>query len=350
MSRHEEFEVMLISSWDHKGDSASQMYANFAGKHVHLSNYLAQAREQVAALELDILCYLDIGMEPLSYFMAFSRLARAQCVLGGHPVTTGIGNMDYHLSSALTEPADADKHYNEKLVRLPIGLFYYERPVVPAVFRTRAELGLPESGHIYSCPMMLQKIHPDFDEAIARILQLDPNGYVVLFQDDTRTTWKGLLERRFMQTIPEEARKRIIFLPWLRNYYDFVSVNALSDVVLDPFNFGIGTTAIATFSVGTPIVTRPGEFLRGRVGLGYCKLLDVMECVAADTEEYAKKAVAIATEPGLRETIKSRILANNPVLFENPQPIQDVTDFFLRLGEVASNSERLKDGTCIEIS
>ena len=240
--------------------------------------------------------------------------------------------MDYYLSSDLVEPADADRHYSEKLVRLPIGVFYFERPDLPTTFKLRSELGLPEGGHIYLCPMALQKIHPDFDEAIARILQLDTNGYVVLFQDAKHSAWKGLLAKRFEQTIPENVRNRILFLPWVNNYFDFISINEVSDVVLDLFHFGIGSTAIATCSVGTPIVTRLGEFLRGRTGLLYCKLLDVMECVAVDTEDYARKVVAIATDQSLRERIKSKILANNHDLFENPQPIKDMADFFLNLG------------------
>lgn len=67
------------------------------------------------------------------------------------------------------------------------------------------------------------------------------------------------------------------------------------------------------------------------MGLFYAKIMDVMECVAADTEDYARKAVAIATDPTLREGIRSKILANNHALFENPKAIRDVTAFFSEL-------------------
>lgn len=71
--------------------------------------------------------------------------------------------------------------------------------------------------------------------------------------------------------------------------------------------------------------------MRGRVGLFYANILDVMECVAVDTEDYARKAVAIATNPAQREGIRSKMLANNHVLFENPEAITDVADFFSAL-------------------
>jgi predicted O-linked N-acetylglucosamine transferase (SPINDLY family) len=327
LSLKEQFEFALISN----SQIDEKIYSKFVGKRVCLPYNLEQAREMLAALELDVLVYLDIGMEPLSYFLAFSRLARVQCVLGGHPVTTGIGNMDFFLSNAPMELAGADEHYSEKLVRLPMGVFYFERPVLPARFKTRDELGLPEGRHLYMCPMKLQKIHPDFDEAISRILQIDGNAVVILFEDHAYPYWKKELLKRFEKTIPRDVRERILFLPWINEYTDFISANAAADVVLDPFHFGIGSTIAATFAVGTPIVTKPGGFMRGRVGMGLCKMMDLPECIAEDTESYARLAVEIATDQSLREGIKAKILANNHVLYENPQPADDLADFFCSL-------------------
>lgn len=328
VAQHAGFEVSLISCRDPQSVAIQETYPQFAGEHLVLEDDLALAREQIAALELDILVYLDIGMDPLSYFLAFARLARAQCVLGGHPVTTGIGAMDYFLSSAMAEPENAENHYSEQLVRLPLGCFYFKPAQLPPVFKTRAELGLPTEGRVYLCPMVLHKLHPDFDEAMTRILQLDPAGYVVLVADKQHASWQKLLQMRLQKTVPQDVRDRIIFIPWVSNPQDFVSLNKAADVVIDPFHFGMGTTAIATCSVGTPFVTKPGEFMRGRVALFYAKTLDVMECVAVDTEDYAAKAVAIATDPVLRKSIQAKILANNSVLFENPKPIADLVEFF----------------------
>ena len=84
-----------------------------------LSGALDVARRQIAAAELDIVFYPDIGMEALTYFLAFARLAPVQCVTWGHPVTTGIPALDYFVSSELLEPDGAEAHYAERLVRLP---------------------------------------------------------------------------------------------------------------------------------------------------------------------------------------------------------------------------------------
>ena len=70
-----------------------------------IPSVLKQAQELIAAYEPDILYYPDIGMEPVSYFLAFARLAPVQCACWGHPVTSGIPNIDYFLSWSIHEPA-----------------------------------------------------------------------------------------------------------------------------------------------------------------------------------------------------------------------------------------------------
>jgi tetratricopeptide (TPR) repeat protein len=336
LSSKEEFQVSLISNQP----IDEKLYSAFVGQRVQLPYNLVRAREMIAVLELDVLVYLDIGMEPLSYFLAFSRLARAQCVLGGHPVTTGIANMDYFLSADQMEPLGADAHYSEKLVRLPSPLVHFERPALPAKLKTRDELSLPTGRHIYMCPMRMQKLHPDFDEAIARILQLDDNGVVVLFEDDLRSCWKTALLKRFDRTIPAALRQRIVFLPWLKDPADFISAIAAADVVLDPFHFGIGSTVAMTSITGTPLVTRAGEFMRGRVGAYYCEMCDLAECIAEDTEGYARKAVEIASDPLLRESIKAKILKNNPILYEDQKPAEDLAAFLCSLTDSRRNPSK----------
>lgn len=315
LSRMDFAEVFLIST--SKVDES--IYSDFQGATVKVTDRLLEAQARISELELDVLVYLDIGMEPMSYFLGLARLARAQCVLPGHPVTTGISTIDYFLSAEVFELADADEHYSEKLVRLPGPLAGFGRPEIPVTLKSRDNFGLPANGHLYMCPMKLQKLHPDFDEAIAGILERDKDGYVVLFEDDNRAGWKDLLLDRFASTIAKELRQRILFLPWQRDYKDFVGAVVHADVLLDPFHFGIGSTVIVIGATGTPQVSRPGQFLRGRVGAYYNELLGVPECTVGDTESYVRVAVDIATKPELRARLAKTILANGSRIYDQTQ-------------------------------
>jgi predicted O-linked N-acetylglucosamine transferase (SPINDLY family) len=276
---------------------------------------LQTAQEQLSSLELDILIYLDIGMDPLTFLLAFSRLAPIQCVMTGHPVTTGIDTIDYFLSGELTEPDNGQEHYSEELIRFKHVGFEFQQLDMPTAIKTRAELGLPTSGRIYLCPMMLQKIHPDFDQAIEKILQKDKDGFVVLFESAQSPEWGRQLRKRFERTIESNLRDRIVFLPWMLDQKDFLCAIAQSDVVLDPFHFGIGTTSIYLCLTGTPFVTKPSEYMRGRAGYAYCTLLDIQECITHDIEAYVFMAIQIATDGSLRAKLKAKILLNNRRIF-----------------------------------
>ena len=121
LSQNPEFEIFLISDTSHDEGRLSKVFSTYGGAHLQVPRKMEAARHVVASLALDVLVFMDIGMDAFSYFLAFSRLAPVQCVLGGHPETTGIKNVDYFLSPGLAEPADSEEHYSETLVRLDTG-------------------------------------------------------------------------------------------------------------------------------------------------------------------------------------------------------------------------------------
>jgi protein O-GlcNAc transferase len=317
LSQNSQFSIHIVSPYVQQRGQVSELFPGFKGTVTNVLFDLASSQKIIAALELDILIYLDLGMEPLSFLLAFARLAPVQCVMGGHPVTSGIPNIDYFLSPAVAEPDDAQSHYSETLVRLMNGGFYFARPQLPTTMKSRAELGLPLTGKIYLCPMMLQKIHPDFDGIISNILSLDEESHVVLFESPHHSRWNELISARLDHALPADNRARAMLHPWVASPDDLALIISIADVVIDPVHFGIGSTAIPVFSVGTPLVTWPGEFMRGRVGFAYCKMLDTMECVAENFDDYALKAVEIANNHSLRLKLKNKILANNHIIFEN---------------------------------
>ena len=115
--------------------------------------------------------------------------------------------------------------------------------------------------------------------------------------------------------------------------------------MLDPFHFGIGSTVIATFAVGTPLVTRPGAYMRGRVGMALCTLLELPECVAGSTGDYVERAVAIATDGVLQQRLRERILANKGRLYDDERAVSDLAELFSRL---AGELDRATPAPCSE--
>lgn len=297
---------------------------------------LQAARDLIAALELDILFYQDIGMEPFSYFLAFSRLAPVQCVTYGHPDTTGIRTIDYWVSNDLYEPEDAETHYSERLYLLHdlATLAYYYRPQVPEPLKDRAHLGLPDSAHIYLCPQTLFKLHPDFDPILGGILRADPRGRIV-FRSPVPQGME-LLKKRLAGTLGADM-ERVLFLPYHDDFTDYFSLLTVADAILDTPHFNGMNTSLEAFAVGAPVVTWPGSFQRGRHTYAMYRKMAMEECIARDPDEYARIAVRLATDPTFRQATRETILARNHLLYEDMAAVREFERFFLDAAKTAAS-------------
>jgi protein O-GlcNAc transferase len=327
--RFESYAIRICPSVD---DQMTRQICGAADREVVLDKEVGRARSQIEALDLDVLFYQDIGLDPTAYRLAFSRLARVQCLSFGHPDTTGIPNMDYFVSSDLYELPQAQSHYSEKvfLLRNLPTLAYYYRPARAAQSITRERLGIPSHGTLYACPQALFKFHPDFDGIMRGILVRDPHGVIVLIRGAFEQ-WTQALRRRFARSMPEVAQ-RVVFLPALAGDV-FLELLAMADVVLDPIHFNGMNSSLECFSVGTPVVTLPTELQRGRHTQAMYRSMGIADCIARSPQDYVDIAVRIGTDVEFASRLRERILAHHDVLFENARVVREFERFFT---EVAS--------------
>lgn len=318
------FKISVICS--HLGHTAIRPYiTNPAVEFLTIPSDLAIAAEMLRDARCDILFFFEVGTDSINYFLPFLQLAPVQCTSGGFPVTSGVPSVDYFISSDLTEPEGAESHYTERLVRLKTLPTLYHRSPLANRLKGRSDFGLSETENLYICPQSLFKIHPDFDETLGNILRQDPVGKVILAKGK-HSYWTELLKNRLAATIPDVV-DRIWFMP-RQGYENFLNIVALCEVMLDPLHFGGGCTTYDGLAVGTPIVTMPGEFMRGRVTFGCYKKMGVMDCVARTPEEYVDIAVSIAKDPSYRQAIQSKILEANEVLYEDIEAVRELEEFF----------------------
>ena len=292
---------------------------------------LVAARETIASLQLDVLCYADIGMRTFSNLLAHGRLAPVQCALNGHPDTTGISTVDHYLALVPGRLANAQEHYSEHLIPVKNGgsILWRQNPLDSHC--SRAELGLPAEGRLYVCPMKLQKIHPDFDAALSGILATDPEARIILFQDNTYRDWHGMVRDRMALTLSAEQLERVHFQPWIANMGDFIAVNVQADAVLDSFPFGAGTTAIILMQMGVPMVTCPGPFARGQMATDIYDQLGIAELVAESVEQYVAMAVRLAGDKAFRADIARRLVDGYPGISGTDGVANDLVAAFVEM-------------------
>lgn len=321
------FEVTALFIAPAVDDHFSRFIRHHAEHSVDVPRELPAARRLIETLELDILFYQDIGMEPFGYFLAFSRLAPVQCVSFGHPDTTGIPTIDYFVSGELYETPEAQAHYSERLFLLrDVGsLAYYYRPERPLPRKDRSHFGLTEREHVYLCPQNLFKIHPDIDKLLAGVLRRDAAGRLVAINAKIEH-WTELLRRRWQARMPD-VMDRIVFLPRMDSA-DYVNLIEVADVMLDTLHFNGMNTSLEAFCVGTPVVTWPGEFQRGRHTQAMYRRMGLADHVADGASAYVDQALRLGTDSAYRNARKAEILERSDVLFEDPRVVREFERFF----------------------
>ena len=318
---------MIIFRFPGKKDYISEAIDRAADTVVTLTRNLKKDRQIIGGEELDILFYPDIGMDPYTYFLSFARFAPVQAVSWGHPDTTGIPNIDYFISSALLELPEASSHYSERLIRLAHLPTYYFRPDTPENPLTRNDLGLPREGHLYVCPQNLFKFHPGFDATLGDLLRRDPDGYLILIDDARGGHWKRLLSDRFRLSLGDVI-ERIIFIPHMPGE-KFLGLLTLADVVLDIPTFSGGNSSFEALAMGTPIITWPQDFMRGRVTAALYKQMGLHELIATDADSYLSLALRLVQDIDFKRRMQADIKANVDKLYKRPESVREMESFFI---------------------
>jgi len=323
-SRFEPF-VYYTNEWVAE-DTRTIAAAADSFRHLPLRPFDAVAR-QILDDELDILVYPELGMHPPTFAMAAWRLAPVQVVAWGHPVTTGLPAIDYFVSCAAMEPEEGASHYREKLVTLPGLGTHYAMPAA-AGKGDRAAFQLPADANLYLVPQSLFKIHPDNDELLARVMQADPRGQLVVFAahyDAINTAFHRRLSAAFSRrNLSVDAR--VIFLPYM-THGEYLQVNASCDVMLDTLHWSGGNTSLDAIASGLPIVTQPGRFMRGRQSAAMLRMAGLDDLVVEDCDAYVALATALANDPARRGELSRRLGEGRGVLFSREEPIRALEDF-----------------------
>jgi len=327
----ERFEVTVFSI-EPRQDFVADSIRLSADRYAQLPNRLEVAAQRLLQENMDILFYPDIGMHPLTYFLAFSRFAPVQCVTWGHPVTTGIDTMDDFISTMDLETPESDNHYTEKLIRLASSPTYYYRPNLPFPMKPRSAFGLPDDKHVYLCPQSLFKFHPDFDLPLSQILREDPQALLVLIAGG-QSGWREALMARFLRSLTG-LTQQVHFLPYLSEA-DFLNLNAVTDVVLDTYPFGGGNTTYEALAAGSPVVTLPTDQLRGRISYSLYKKMNLMDCVVQNPEEYAAIALRLGTNEEYRRRVRKEISDRSTGLYEDIGMVRQLESYFIAAIEAA---------------
>jgi predicted O-linked N-acetylglucosamine transferase (SPINDLY family) len=229
------------------------------------------------------------------------------------------------------EPENAEDCYSETLIKLPNLSIYYTPLEIQPQQKTRAELGLKEEDIFFWCCQSLYKYLPQHDDVFPQIAQQVKNGKFVFIKhigdesEQITTIFTQRLEKAFA-TWGLNYSDYCLFLPRL-NQCEFAGVTAIADIFLDSMGWSGCNSSLEAIAQNLPIVTLPGELMRGRHTAAILKMMGLTQTIATDKQQYIQLAVKLATDGNSRYTLRQLIAENKHKLYQDLSAVRALETF-----------------------
>jgi predicted O-linked N-acetylglucosamine transferase (SPINDLY family) len=283
---------------------------------------------------LDAIIFPEIGMHEITLALASVRLARRQFAAWGHPETTGLPTIDGYLSAELLEPAGAEAHYTERLVRLPnLGVHCRPYGIGSAPFDL-GSVGVACERPIFICPGVPFKYRPEDDQVFVEIARRLRHCTFIFFQHRVAELSNKLLGRiaAAFRAAGVDPSRYLRSIPW-QPRAAFFGLLRQADVYLDTIGFSGFNTMMQAMECHLPCVTYDGRFMRGRLGSGILRRLEMPEWVAADKEHYVDLACTLGANSDCRARARETIREREAILYEDVGAVDMLTNVLLQSTE-----------------
>lgn len=267
----------------------------------------------------------------LSGHTAYNRLpllarrpAPVQATWLGYFATTGVAEIDYFIADPVGVPPEHGAHFSETIRRLPrTRLCFSPPPDAPPVAPSPGR----QHGFVtFGCFQNLAKVGDAVLHCWAQILDACPDARLRLQSPQlSHAEVRAQLAARLAQHGMDGAR---VALHGATSRDAYLAAHAEVDVILDTFPFPGGTTTCEALWMGVPTLTLNGDRLISRQGASLLTAAGLPDWIAADTDDYVRRAIALAGRPDQlqtwRESLRDRVAAS--ALFDGVAFARDFTD------------------------
>jgi len=307
-------------------DLITEQFREYSHVFRHIPHNLEAVCQQIIDDKLHILVFPEIGMDAPTIQIAALRLAPVQCSAWGHPVTSGLPTIDYFISSELMEPENAQLHYSETLVKLPNIGVSYPKPTVGELNNSRLDFDIGEDAVIYLCCQAPFKYLPQYDFILAEIARRVPQAQFIFPRGELL---RERLKRAFA-AVNLDSEDYCLFRA-ITTRQEYIAINFIADVFLDTFTWSGGNTSLEAIACNLPIVTCPGEFMRGLHADSFLKMLGVTDTIAQNEEEYIQIAVNLGLDSEWRRDVVQRMSQRHDHLFDDKVCVTALEGFYQKI-------------------
>jgi predicted O-linked N-acetylglucosamine transferase (SPINDLY family) len=239
----------------------------------------------------------------------------------------GAAFIDYLIADEYVIPPGEEYAYSERVVRLSHCWQANDRARPVAEPLTRAAYGLPENGFIFCCFAQAAKITPDIHSRWMNLLSTVPGSVLWLAEDN-------LLATRNLRAAAETrgvAPERIVFAP-RAPFAQYLARYRVADLALDTFPYTSHSTGSDALWRGCPLVALAGNTFAARVSGSILTHAGLADLITESPDAYERLARALATEPGLLESVRARVVgARASGLFDVESYTRDLERVYVEL-------------------
>lgn len=299
------FEVFAYSSGPAQPSPMRERIAAAVDRFVDLRDQpIRSAAARIAEDRLDLLVDLGGYVKRARFEILASRPAQVQGHFLGFPGTTGAPFVDFFVGDAVTIPDGAERHFSERVLRMP---HCYQpndpRRPLPAA-SDRAAHGLPAKALVLCSFNQAVKIRPSVFAEWCRLLQALPDAVLWLLDsgEAVGTRLRAAAQRHGVDP------SRIVFAGQVAPHEHLARL-ALADIAIDTFPYGSHTTASDAIWAGVPLLTRAGETFASRVAASVLTAAGCADWAFEDGKAAFDATVAMARDARLRSAGRARLEA-----------------------------------------
>ena len=215
--------------------------------------------------------------------------------------------MDYLIADSRHVPEGAERHYSERVIRLPDGWLCYEPPdYAPQA----GPLPFERNGFItFGCFQNPGKVNNLVLSTWAEILKAVRNSRIFLKYGNMDA--EGNRNRILDQLGSHGVEQSRLTLEDSSPHSELLARYNDVDIALDTFPYSGGLTTCEALWMGVPVITKPGETFASRHSLSFLTSVGATDLVADDLPDYVSKAVELANDDsrltGLRSGLRERM-------------------------------------------
>jgi predicted O-linked N-acetylglucosamine transferase (SPINDLY family) len=285
------------------------------------------AHALISQHQLDIAIDLNGHTSGARTALFSNRVAPIQVNYLGYAGTSGATFFDYLIADPVVIPQSDHAFFTEKIAYLPDSFFPVDTSITDfGLLPSRESQGLPSSGFVYACFNNAYKIQPEIFRCWMHLLKSVENSILWL----TTPSNKAI---KNLQAACEELgvdSSRLIFAKRETERRDHLSRLRLADLFLDTPHYNAHATCADALWAGVPVLTQVGSTFAGRVAASQLHALGMADCIAASSEAYTERAMELALNPALLQSLRGQLSQNSKTmpLFDSKLYVRNLEDLY----------------------